>query len=105
MLEREEITDDWKTWPAQRLAWALEDHLLCIGDRKDDPLPYMPPDWVLALLDENESSEQPIPMGVGHHTLTGYFVICSAGQGPVICRIENLEQPDPGLQSDKTVPF
>lgn len=86
MFPREEITDDWRRWEAGRLAWALEGHLIS----SEDLVHHSPPTWLSDMVEENDASEQPMPMGLGFHEKTGYFVVCSQGQGPAICGIEKI---------------
>ncbi len=99
-LPREDITDDWREWKGQRLAWALEKHLISWQEYDQ----HSPPAWLKKHLDENEADEQPIPMGLGYHKQTGYFITCSAGQGPCIVGIENdppkLLHPQPRTEDE-----
>jgi hypothetical protein len=88
MLTREDIIDNWQDWQDQRLAWALEAHLI----RPRDYDKHSPPAWLQTMLDENSACEQPHPMGLGYHEKTGYFVLFSSGQGPGICGIEKQGQ-------------
>lgn len=80
MLEREEITNDWRDWSVRRLAWAMEGNLINY-DEWDQHLSKLP-EKPRKLLEED------IPVGLGYHEQTGYFVIASAGQGPCIGWIE-----------------
>ena len=87
MFPREEITDDWSEWEGQRLAWALEAHLLPYEEWSQ----HKPPQFLQDMLDRNEI--ECYPMGLGHHEQTGYFITMSAGQGPGICGIEKWGSP------------
>ena len=84
MFPREEIADDWREWKAQRLAWALEKHLIHWKEYDQ----HSPPADLKKHIDENDACEEPMPMGLGYHEKTGYFVVVSAGQGPCIVGIE-----------------
>ena len=80
MLQREKISADWKTWEPQRLAYALEAHLI----PKDK--------WALRGVPrelQKQVLEDPFT-GVGYHFRTGWFML-ACGQGPAPVFVEKLD--------------
>lgn len=86
MGNREELTEDWSSWDRDRLAYALEAHLI-EPIRWVDHLEHLPSDERSLLEQSLENPFDSGPIGLGYTNKTGYFILF-CGQGPCIGWIE-----------------
>lgn len=76
----------------QNLAFELEAHMIPWNQLETCGCPTE------CIVIAKEISQDGVPTGFGQHPFHGWFVICTAGQGPVIVFLEKCQsQPnDPG---------